>query len=105
KIFYALFGAAAFQNSILKWASDHRVHHRFVDEDKDPYAITKGFWYAHIFWMFYKEPELVSRKPYQRDLLKDPIVVWQDKYYLPIAIAMCFGLPTLMGGLVADSYF
>ena len=32
----------ALQNSILHWASDHRVHHRHVDEnDKDPYSAKK----------------------------------------------------------------
>ena len=27
KIFYLLFGAAAFQHSVVSWASDHRRHH------------------------------------------------------------------------------
>ena len=32
----ALFGAMALQNSILIWGSQHRTHHRFVDDvDKD----------------------------------------------------------------------
>src|SRR4051794_14160741 len=39
------FGAAALQNSVVNWGSDHRRHHRFVDHDEDPYNINKGF-----FW-------------------------------------------------------
>ena len=34
--FYLFFGAMALQNSILAWASDHRIHHRYVDHDWDP---------------------------------------------------------------------
>src|SRR4051794_35530385 len=45
KWYWSIFGAAAFQNSILIWARDHRVHHRFVDTDNDPYSIKKGFFY------------------------------------------------------------
>ena len=54
--FYLFFGAMALQNSILYWASDHRTHHRYVDHDWDPYNIQRGGWWAHILWIFYKNP-------------------------------------------------
>jgi stearoyl-CoA desaturase (delta-9 desaturase) len=104
KVLYALFGAAAFQNSILKWATDHRIHHRFVDSDQDPYSINKGFWYAHIGWMYLKEEDHPHYKAYQRDLLQDPIIVWQDKYYLWISIFMAFILPGILGYVLAGSF-
>src|SRR2546421_1287748 len=43
RVFVLLFGAAAFENSVLMWASEHRRHHKHVDHDEDPYDITKGF--------------------------------------------------------------
>lgn len=44
KVFLAIGGAMALQNSILHWSSDHRVHHRHVDvNDKDPYSAKKRF--------------------------------------------------------------
>ena len=95
--FWALFGAAAFQNSILIWAREHRMHHRFVDTDNDPYSIKKGFWFAHMGWMLKHNPTLPAPEPYGRDLASDPVVQIQHKYYIPIAILMCFGLPTLLG--------
>jgi len=62
RVFFMLFGAAALQNSIIKWSSDHRKHHKFVDDkDRDPYAATKGFWYSHILWMFRKPPFFAER--------------------------------------------
>lgn len=104
RLMYALFGAAAFQNSILKWATDHRIHHRFVDSDKDPYSINKGFLYAHIGWMLFKEEQHPHFKAYQRDLVNDKIVMWQDKYYVPIAIFMGLIFPALLGWLMFDSF-
>ena len=50
-----LFGSMALQNTIVKWCSDHRKHHRNLDTDKDPYSIKKGFFHAHIGWIFKKE--------------------------------------------------
>ena len=55
KLFYLLFGAAALQAPILNWVSDHRAHHRFVDQEEDPYNINKGFMWAHIGWTFRKD--------------------------------------------------
>src|SRR5206468_3324491 len=39
RLFTLIFGAAAFENSVLMWASDHRRHHKHVDHDEDPYDI------------------------------------------------------------------
>ncbi len=99
RLFYLFFGAGAFQNSARKWVIDHRLHHRYVDQDKDPYSINKGFWYAHFFWMCVKEDWRESNlsKPYTRDLDKDSLVVFQDKYYIPIAVLSCFVTPAIVG--------
>src|SRR3989338_3286557 len=49
------FGAAAFEQSALKWAALHRTHHQYVDTEPDPYNIKVGFFYAHVGWiMFWK---------------------------------------------------
>lgn len=97
KWYWALFGAMAFQNSIWVWARDHRVHHRFVDTDQDPYSINKGFFYAHFGWMLITEEQTVDLQPYGRDLERDPVVMFQHKHYVLIASLMCFALPTLLG--------
>ncbi|EWH10349.1 delta-9 fatty acid desaturase [Catenovulum agarivorans DS-2] len=98
---YAIGGAFALQNSILHWCSDHRNHHRFVDNnDKDPYSAKRGFWHSHIGWMI-REYQGKEYKNYNntKDLQKDKIVMWQHKYYLPLAIATNFGIPILLGWL------
>jgi stearoyl-CoA desaturase (Delta-9 desaturase) len=96
KLFYLIFGAAALQNSALKWCSDHRRHHRNVDTDEDPYAIQRGFFFAHIGWVFLKEDPKYKDK-FASDLENDPLVQWQHKYYLPLYLAVGFVLPTMVG--------
>ncbi len=96
KFIYLLFGAAAFQNSALKWAADHRVHHVHVDDEKDPYNINKGFFWAHIGWIFYKEQN-AEVDHYPKDLLNDKLVMWQHRNYLAIAVTVGFILPAVIG--------
>lgn len=91
-----IFGATAFENCALAWVSDHRRHHKHVDHDDDPYDISKGFFHAHIGWILFKlDPE----PPWDNvnDLRKDPLVLWQDRFYVPIAVGFGFVLPTLLG--------
>lgn len=97
KWFWALFGAAAFQNSIWVWARDHRVHHRFVDTELDPYSINKGFFWAHFGWMLVNESTTADLTPYGRDLERDKVVMFQHRYYALVATFIGFGLPTLLG--------
>ena len=97
RLFYLVFGAAALENSVLNWAADHRVHHDHVDEERDPYNIQKGFWWAHMFWIFVdKEP---TPRSVVRDLEEDPLVRWQDRWYVWIGIGMALGVPLLVGVL------
>ncbi|MBP9680839.1 MAG: fatty acid desaturase [Bacteriovorax sp.] len=93
---YLIFGAAAFQNSALKWCSDHRIHHRHVDHEKDPYNINKGFFWAHMGWIFYKDQNS-DMAQYPKDLLNDKLVMWQHRHYFSIAVVMSFVLPTIIG--------
>lgn len=104
RFLYALGGALALQNSALHWCSDHRVHHKHVDNnEKDPYSAQKGFWYSHIGWML-REYHASSYSNYNnvRDLQKDAIVMWQHKYYLTLVIVMNIGLPAFLGWLNGD---
>jgi stearoyl-CoA desaturase (delta-9 desaturase) len=102
KLIYLVFGAGAFQNSALKWSHDHRIHHRHVDHEKDPYNINKGFFYAHIGWIFYKD-ENVDLDHYPKDLLHDKLVMWQHRNYFLIAITSGLLLPALMGHFIGSA--
>ena len=98
RLFYLVFGAAALENSVLNWSADHRVHHDHVDEERDPYNIQKGFWWAHIGWIFFVNDSPPPRSVV-RDLVDDPLVVWQDRWYKFIGIGVALGIPLLVGVL------
>ncbi|MEC6908040.1 fatty acid desaturase [Photobacterium piscicola] len=104
RVMFALGGAFALQNSILHWCSDHRVHHRYVDNNsKDPYSAKKGFFYSHIGWML-RQYQASRYHDYSNciDLQQDSIVVWQHKYYLLLAAIMNIGVPVAIGLLLGD---
>ncbi len=79
------FGSLATQGSVLRWAHDHRLHHAYVDTDKDPYSVKKGLCHAHVLWMFFKsakiDPKVIS------DLLRKKWLVFQHKYYVGCMLA------------------
>ncbi len=100
EILYLLFSAAALQNSALRWSRDHRIHHQKTDKDEDPYCIMRGAFYAHMGWIFYKNPERDDDFSLVPDLVKNPRVMWQERHYLPIALGVGFLLPALLGWLV-----
>ncbi len=93
---FLFFGALALQNSVLKWARDHRDHHKYVDRDWDPYNINRGAWYAHILWIFYKEDAGRDFKNVP-DLTKNRLVMLQSRGAAFLGIVVGLGLPTLVG--------
>jgi stearoyl-CoA desaturase (delta-9 desaturase) len=98
RLFTLVFGAAAFENSVLLWSCEHRSHHKHVDHEDDPYCISKGLFHAHIGWLLFK---LDPPPPFDNvsDLKKDPLVLWQDRYIHWIAAIVSFVLPATIGYL------
>jgi stearoyl-CoA desaturase (delta-9 desaturase) len=99
KFLTLVFGAAAFENSCISWASDHRHHHKHTDHDGDPYDISRGFFYAHIGWLLFK----LDPMPIQdnvSDLERDKMVMWQDKWVHLIGLVVGLLIPPAIGYLV-----
>lgn len=100
RLILMLGGTMALQNSILVWSSNHRSHHAHVDSnEQDPYSAGRGLWFSHIGWMLRSYQSSVTDFSNVRDLQKDPIVAFQHRYYLPLALALNFGLPLALGWL------
>ncbi len=93
-----VFGSTAFEGSALDWCSDHRRHHKHVDQDDDPYDITKGFFHAHMGWLLFK---LRPWPPMDNvnDLRQDRLLVWQHRYWHIIGALLSFVFPPLLGWL------
>ena len=95
----ALAGTASFEQSVLTWASEHRYHHRYVDQDGfpyDPYSIKQGFFHAHVGWLIWKRQPVLPRTNV-KDLEKDPFLRFQDRFIVPLMVVVGLGMPTLVG--------
>ncbi len=100
---FALWGAGALQNSILIWASDHRRHHRHVDDrEQDPYAASRGLWFSHMGWMLRSYSTHTQDFSNAGDLQRDPIVMWQHRHYVALTLLMNAGLPFAIGWWQGD---
>lgn len=89
----------AFQNDIYEWSRDHRVHHKYSETEADPHNANRGFFFSHVGWLLCrKHPDVKAKGALldMSDLLKDPIVRFQKKYYLPMVLLLCFIMPTLL---------
>ena len=93
---FAVFGAAAWQNSVITWCAAHRYHHRDVDTDGDPYNAKRGLLYSHIGWILQEGPRHKQLDNVE-DLWADPICVWQHNHYLKISTAVNVGIPLALG--------
>lgn len=97
--FFSLVGASSTaEASAVNWCADHRRHHRYEDTELDPYNISRGFWWAHIGWILGRKS--TSDFSNCKDLLNDPMVRHQHKYYVWWLIFSCFGLPLAAGFLI-----
>jgi len=98
-LFYAIFGAGAFQNSVIEWSSDHRNHHRKTDSTEDPYSASRGFWYSHIGWILINEEIHANDFSNVKDLNKSKILRWQHRNIFLIGALSGFALPAALGYL------
>lgn len=99
QLFYLVFGALAVQSTVFNWASGHRTHHKHVDDDWDPYNIRRGFWWAHIVWIFHKNDYDLRNVP---DLVRNPLCRWQQRWYPALLVGGGLALPAAVGWIFGD---
>ncbi|KAG0707436.1 hypothetical protein DFH29DRAFT_1055244, partial [Suillus ampliporus] len=116
RVVLAALGSSAFQGSIKWWCVPclrHRLHHRFTDDPQhDPYAATRGLFYSHMGWIFFKpvyeRVKLVDREDLDRDPGESRHVTqflsqFFFGYIVPIALGFMWRDPVgafIYGGLV-----
>jgi stearoyl-CoA desaturase (delta-9 desaturase) len=69
-------GALALQGGPIKWVATHRVHHAYSDRPQDPHSPTRGFWWAHMLWLFAYDEVLdhpTKCQGYAPDLARDKV--------------------------------
>ena len=102
----AIAGSLAIEGPVIRWVADHRKHHKFSDRDGDPHspwkygntlgALTKGFYHAHVGWLF--DTEQTPQRQYAPDLLKDKDIVRVSRMF-PLLVAVSLLAPAVIGGL------
>ena len=96
----ATFGTLALQSGPISWVTTHRLHHAYTDTERDPHSPQKGFWWAHMGWLFrgtaQVQPEAIRRR-YSPDLLRDPFMVFLDNYYWLTTVVVAGALLAFFG--------
>jgi stearoyl-CoA desaturase (delta-9 desaturase) len=112
RVAMAIAGSLAVQGPLITWVADHRRHHAFSDREGDPHspwlygtspaAIAKGFWHAHMGWLFARDRSNAER--FAPDLLKDPALKKVDElFWLWTLLSLL--VPALFGGLISWSFW
>jgi stearoyl-CoA desaturase (Delta-9 desaturase) len=98
RLLVLIFGGAAFEQSAMRWSAMHRRHHRYTDTDRDPYNIKRGFFYAHVGWVFLEPPYLNYSNV--RDLARDPLIRHQHEHYRLWSYLFGFLVPFFAGAWI-----
>ncbi|WP_018685132.1 acyl-CoA desaturase [Actinokineospora enzanensis] len=107
----AIVGSMALQGPILHWVADHRRHHAFADREGDPHspwafgtspvALARGFWHAHMGWVF--DRKLTNAERFAPDMLADADIRRVDRQF-GLWTAVTLLAPALLGGLITWSW-
>lgn len=80
QFFFAVIGSSATQRGPLWWASHHRNHHKFSDQEKDMHSpIVHPFWWSHFGW-FLSEKGYKTDYSVVPDLAKFPELVFLNRF-------------------------
>jgi stearoyl-CoA desaturase (Delta-9 desaturase) len=112
RIALAVAGGLAAQGPVIGWVADHRRHHAFSDREGDPHspwlfgtspvALARGFWHAHMGWLFGRDKTNVDR--FAPDLEADRDMRVVDRLF-PLWVVVSLLLPPLLGGLITLSWW
>ncbi len=111
KAFLVFLGSTSVEGPPTTWAAMHRCHHQHSDHEHDPHSphhhgggvkgVLKGFWHAHIGWIFRGDPKNLEK--YNPDLRADKVTMVMSKLWTVWAL-MGFIIPAVIGGLLTMSW-
>jgi stearoyl-CoA desaturase (delta-9 desaturase) len=110
RIGLAVAGSLALQGDVTTWVADHRRHHAFSDKQGDPHspwlfgtgpvALARGFFHAHLGWLFGRDRTNPAR--FTPDLLSDRDIALISRLF-PLLTVLSLLAPALIGGLATMS--
>jgi stearoyl-CoA desaturase (Delta-9 desaturase) len=112
RIALAATGSMAMQGPVIGWVADHRRHHAYADKEGDPHspwlfgtsaaALARGFWHAHMGWLF--ERAQTNQRRFAPDLLADADIRRVDRLF-PVLTVVTLVTPAVLGGLITLSWW
>ncbi|MEZ5063504.1 MAG: fatty acid desaturase [bacterium] len=100
KAFYyllATLGTMNYQGGPIRWVGIHRIHHRDSDTEHDPHSPRHGFLWAHILWCLCHDPLGRDVTMAAKDLKKDRVLAWLDRWFW-VPQFVLGGILYLLGG-------
>jgi stearoyl-CoA desaturase (Delta-9 desaturase) len=98
-------GTMSFQGSPFRWVLDHRRHHAHADKpgdvhsphvaaDGSPLGAVRGFWHAHVGWMF--DRWTTDEATYGKGLRGEGVLMLFTRTHL-LWLVLSLGLPWSLG--------
>ena len=104
RAFLAVAGSVAVEGRVVDWVADHRKHHQFSDQPRDPHSpwaygtgfrhLVRGFLHAHVGWLFTYSG--TDARKYAPDLIEDRALVRISKLW-PLIAVITFVVPVAIG--------
>jgi stearoyl-CoA desaturase (delta-9 desaturase) len=116
RYFFAALGSMAGQGPVIRWCTEHRLHHQHSDDRLDPHsphmgkngswgeglwATMRGAFHSHVGWLFAEPSQGLAK--YSRDLHEDKAVAAANRHFA-FWLAMGIILPGVLAGLVTMSW-
>lgn len=99
----AFLGASAAQNGPLWWASHHRRHHRYSDQEGDVHSpIVNSVYWSHFGWLLCKRYKTVEWDLIQ-DFAKFPELRLLDRFHYVAPVSL-LGLLYFAGEVLGNQY-
>jgi stearoyl-CoA desaturase (delta-9 desaturase) len=82
---FVTLGVCCLQDTPGRWVAIHRLHHRHVDEQRDPHSPLVTLLWGHMGWIIVKNFDTADMEVYgryARDVLRDPYYLGLEQHDL-----------------------
>lgn len=91
---FGVLGNSSVQRGPLWWASHHRHHHRYTDQEADVHSPSRhGFWWSHIGWLTSKANFPTNYK-YVAEWARYPELCWLNRFDTVVPFLLALALYT-----------